>query len=112
MKTWEIVESLQRTGGLPPEYVTKDKALEAGWSAGKALNNYVPGGQIGGDPYKNTTGLLPNASGRTWFEADIGLTNTMGRNKQPGTRLLYSNDGLMYITPNHYKTKIFLGRYK
>jgi RHS repeat-associated protein len=107
-----IVESLQRTGALPPEYVTKDAAELAGWSKGKALNNYVPGGQIGGNIYKNTTRQLPNANGRRWFEADIGLTNTMGRNKQPGTRLLYSNDGLLYITPNHYETMIFLGRYK
>ncbi|MFP9131293.1 MULTISPECIES: hypothetical protein [Bacillaceae] len=56
--------------------------------------------------------MLPNAPGRVWYEADVGLNNTMAKSKQPGSRLLYSNDGQMYITTNHYKTVHLIGTYK
>jgi len=107
-----IVDSLRQTGKLPSYYVNKDVAVLNGWKPGKALNNYVSGGQLGGDVFKNTTNVLPNAPGRVWYEADVGLKNTMARSKQPGSRLLYSNDGQMYITNDHYKTVHFIGTYK
>ncbi|VXC56738.1 hypothetical protein BACI349Y_810019 [Bacillus sp. 349Y] len=107
-----IVDSLRQTGKLPSNYVNKDVAISNGWKPGKALNNYVSGGQLGGDVFKNTTNVLPNAPGRVWYEADVGLNNTMARSKQPGSRLLYSNDGKMYITTDHYKTVHFIGTYK
>jgi ribonuclease len=78
--------------------------MELGWRPGKALDNYVPGGQLGGDVFQNSTGILPSAPGRIWYEADVGLTGAMSRANQPGTRLLYSNDGKMYITTDHYNT--------
>ena len=43
----EVIESLQATGKLPANYVNKMNAYASGWSEGKAVNNYVPGGQIG-----------------------------------------------------------------
>ena len=52
------------------------------------------------------------ASGRVWYEADIGMSNTMSRRNQSGTRLLYSNDGLLYITTDHYKTVTNIGTWK
>jgi len=107
-----IVDSLRQTGKLPSNYVNKDVAVLNGWKPGKALNNYVSGGQLGGDVFKNTTNVLPNAPGRVWYEADVGLNNTMARSKQPGSRLLYSNDGQMYITTDHYKTVHFIETYK
>jgi len=98
-----LLESLRRTGRLPDNYVTKQKASAAGWAPGKALGNYVPGGQLGGDVFREPSKIgLPTGKGRVWYEADVGLSPTMGRNKQPGWRLLYSNDGLAYITPDHY----------
>nr|WP_184280490.1 ribonuclease domain-containing protein [Serratia fonticola] len=108
----DAVNSLKTTGQLPDNYVTKAQAEAAGWSKGKALGNYVPGGQIGGDVFVNSTGILPDAPGRTWYEADIGLNNHMSRAKQSGTRLLYSSDGLTYITSNHYDTAEQLGSWK
>ncbi|MFI6833788.1 DNRLRE domain-containing protein [Kribbella sp. NPDC050241] len=99
-----LIDSLRATGKLPTNYVTKAQAAAAGWTKGKALGNYVPGGQLGGDVFKDPAAIgLPTAPGRTWYEADIGLSNSMGRNKQPGTRLLYSNDRLAYVTPDHYE---------
>ncbi|MBB6671557.1 ribonuclease [Cohnella nanjingensis] len=107
-----LVDSLRQTGRLPAHFVDKTTAAQHGYKPGKALNNYVPGGQIGGDIFHNTTKVLPDSPGRIWHEADVGLKNTMSRAKQPGTRLLYSNDGLMYVTSDHYKTVNFIGRYK
>jgi hypothetical protein len=98
-----VVESLRKTGQLPPNYVTKPQATTAGWEPGKALNNKVPGGQLGGDVFRDPASIgLPTAPGRVWYEADIGLSNTMSRSKPPGTRLLYSNDGKAFVTPDHY----------
>lgn len=104
-----LVESLQLTKQLPSNYLTKDQAMKAGWKPGKALENSVPGGQIGRGIFENSTGILPSASGRVWYEADIGLKNTMSRSNQPGTRLLYSNDGLLDVTPDHYETVFPIG---
>lgn len=110
----DVIESLKTTGQLPSYYVSKMNAYSAGWSEGKAVNNYVPGGQIGGDVFRNSDGLLPSAPGRTWFEADIGLNNTMSRGNaaQPASRLLYSSDGLLYVTPDHYESFIPVGKWK
>ena len=106
-----VIEHLQQYGKLPGEYVTKNKAKEMyGWKSGKAFNE----GQIGGDVYFNTKGYLPVKEGRIWYEADIGIDNSIARSKQKGTRLLYSNDGLLYISTDHYKEGSFkeIGRWK
>nr|WP_290127800.1 ribonuclease domain-containing protein [Serratia plymuthica] len=108
----ELVDSLRNTGSLPPNYVTKGTAMGSGWKAGKALNNSVPNGQIGGDVFRDADNLLPSAPGRVWLEADIGLDSKMSRSNQPGTRLLYSNDGLLYITTDHYETATSIGKWK
>ncbi|MEJ2076039.1 MAG: ribonuclease domain-containing protein, partial [Reinekea sp.] len=107
-----LVESLRNTGQLPSNYVTKAQAVQQGWKPGKALGNSVSGGQLGGDVFQNTTNILPSAQDRVWYEADIGLNSTVTRAKQPGTRLLYSNDGLMYVTTDHYETVHMIGRWK
>jgi len=110
----EAIESLRTTGRLPGNCVNKMNAYAYGWAEGKAVNNYVPGGQIGGDIFRNSDGLLPSASGRTWFEADIGLSNTMSRSNasQLASRLLYSSDGLLYVTPDHYGSFVPVGTWK
>ena len=107
-----LVESLRTTGQLPSNYLNHEQAAKAGWKAGKALENSVPGGQIGGSIFRDDFGILPPASGRVWYEADIGLTSKMSRSNQPGTRLLYSNDGLLYVTPDHYKSVVPIGTWK
>ncbi|MGO4815667.1 ribonuclease domain-containing protein, partial [Cupriavidus sp. 2MCAB6] len=108
----DVVDSLRATGQLPGNYVTKAEAAQHGWQPGRALNNSVAGGQLGGDVFANSTNVLPSASGRIWYEADIGLSNTMSRSNQLGTRLLYSSDGLLYITADHYKTVTKIGNWK
>lgn len=49
---------------------------------------------------------------RSWKEADIGIDRNIDRNKQAGTRLLYSNDGLLFITTDHYQSFKEIGRWK
>ena len=104
-----VIEHLQQYGKLPDEYVTKRIAeTKYGWKPGAALKK----GQIGGDIYRNEQQLLPTSDGRVWFEADVGINNQISRNKQPGTRLLYSNDGLLFITTDHYKSFKEIGKWK
>jgi len=104
-----LVESLQATGQLPENYLTKQQAIQAGWRPGKALENSVPGGQIGGDIFENSTSILPSIPGRVWYEADIGQYGVVRRANR---RLLYSNDGLLYVTSDHYKTVLPIGTWR
>ena len=88
-------------GKLPSNYVTK-KDAEAlyGWQGG-ALDVVAPGKAIGGSYYGNYEGLLPDADGREWTECDIG---TIGQTKRGAERIVFSNDGLIYYTPDHYES--------
>ena len=107
-----LVDGLRATGRLPSNFVTQAQARAAGWAPGKALDNYIPGRQIGGDVFRNSPAVLPSANGRVWYEADVGLLGSMSRSNQPGSRLLYSNDGQLFITTNHYETVHSIGIWK
>jgi guanyl-specific ribonuclease Sa len=85
-------------GHLPDNFVTKAEAQAAGWSGG-SLEKYLPGKCIGGDRFGNYEGLLPSASGRTYKECDI---NTLGASSRGAERIIFSNDGLIYYTGDHY----------
>ena len=54
---------------------------------------------IGGDRFYNKEGLLP--SGHTYYECDIGTTG--GRNRG-AKRIVFSSDGLVYYTNDHYES--------
>ena len=87
-------------GSLPPNYLTKDEARALGWdsSAGN-LDEVAPGMSIGGDRFGNYEGRLPDAPGRTWTECDV---NYDGGYRGP-ERIVFSNDGLIYYTADHYE---------
>lgn len=85
---------------LPDYYISKEEALLKGWKPGKWPSNFVPGKTITAGIYKNLDGHLPQASGRVWYEADINY-KTGRRNEQ---RILWSNDGLIFVTYDHYET--------
>ncbi len=86
---------------LPENYVNKETAESKGWMNRKGnLRKILPGATIGGDVYSNDRGELPEKTGRIWYEADINYTGGF-RN---GHRILYSNDGLIFVTYDHYKT--------
>ena len=87
-------------GRLPDNFITKKEAQQLGWTGG-SLEPYAPGCCIGGSRFGNYEGLLPEADGRTWTECDI---NTLGADSRGAERIVFSNDGLIYYTGDHYKT--------
>lgn len=88
-------------GKLPDYFITKSEARALGWVAQAGnLHEVAPGASIGGDGFQNREKLLPAAKGRKWYEADINYKGgTRG-----AERIVYSNDGLIYMTRDHYKT--------
>ena len=92
---------LKQTGSLPPNYITKEEALRAGWQPRNGdFDVLFPGKVIGGDEYRNSNGKLPSAPSREWREADLNYNGGYR-----GTdRILYSNDQLIFVSNDHYKT--------
>ena len=86
-------------GRLPRNYVTKGYCKDVLKCSTSRVEDYWPGGAIGGDVFQNREGLLPKKAGRTWTECDI---NTWGRYSRGAERIVFSNDGLVYYTANHY----------
>ena len=89
---------------LPDNFITKSEARELGWRGG-GLDDYAPGMCIGGDTFGNREGLLPKAKGRVYTECDI---NTLGEDSRGAERIVFSNDGLLYYTDDHYESFILL----
>ena len=87
-------------GRLPDNFMTKKEARNLGWEGG-GLDPYAEGMSIGGDRFGNYEGLLPNADGRTWTECDI---DTMNASSRGAKRIVFSNDGLIYYTEDHYES--------
>ena len=86
---------------LPDNYLTKKEAQALGWESRKGnLWDVADGCSIGGDRFGNYEGLLPNAKGRKWTECDIDFD---GRYRN-GQRIVFSNDGLIYYTEDHYES--------
>jgi ribonuclease T1 len=89
---------LNTYGRLPENFITKSEARALGWSGG-GLDNYSYGKCIGGDRFGNNEGLLPESGGRQYYECDI---DTLHRDSRGAKRIVFSNDGLIYFTQNHY----------
>jgi guanyl-specific ribonuclease Sa len=87
-------------GHLPNNFITKKEAEKLGWSGG-SLEPYAPGKCIGGSKFGNYEGILPEKDGRTYTECDI---DTLGADKRGAKRIVFSNDGLIYYTEDHYTT--------
>ena len=85
---------------LPGNFITKKEAQSLGWPGGD-LRPYAPGKCIGGDRFGNYEGLLPEKKGRSYQECDI---DTLNADTRGAKRIVYSNDGLIYYTDDHYKT--------
>lgn len=85
---------------LPHNFITKKEAQALGWEGG-SLEPYAPGMCIGGSHFGNYEGILPEAEGRKYTECDI---DTLGAEKRGAKRIVFSNDGLIYYTEDHYET--------
>ncbi|AXH64081.1 ribonuclease domain-containing protein [Providencia huaxiensis] len=96
-----VVSFMEKYQKLPAFYMTKKQAREAGWDAKKGnLCDVLPGRAIGGDRFSNREKGLPIAQGRQWFEADINYRC----GHRGADRLLYSSDGMIFVTHDHYKS--------
>ena len=85
-------------GHLPNNFITKKQARELGWEGG-SVEDYAPGCSIGGDRFGNYEGILPE--GKKYTECDI---DTLGRSSRGAKRIVFSNDGCIYYTDDHYET--------
>ena len=96
-----IADYLFEHGELPENFITKAEAKKLGWDSAKNdVSDVAPGYSIGGDRFGNYEGLLPDKDGRTWYEADCYYT---GGNRN-ACRIVFSSDGLVYYTDDHYAT--------
>ena len=91
-------------GELPSNFITKNQARKLGWEGG-SVQRFQEGAAIGGDKFGNREGILPKADGRQYYECDI---DTDGKNSRGAKRIVFSNDGLIYYTEDHYETFILL----
>lgn len=92
---------IHQYGELPPNYITKDKAQELGWVASKGnLWEVTDRLIIGGDRFGNREKLLPEMAGRQYYECDVNYNGGF----RGAERLVYSNDGLIFYTSDHYST--------
>lgn len=96
----EVALYLYTYGKLPVNFITKSEARELGWTGG-TVENYKEGAAIGGDKFGNREGLLPKKSGRQYYECDI---DTKGKGSRGAKRIVFSNDGLIYYTSDHYES--------
>lgn len=96
----DVALYLETYGKLPGNFITKKEAQALGWEGG-SLEPYAPGKCIGGDKFGNYEGILPKADGRTYKECDI---DTLGADSRGAKRIVFSNDGLIYYTEDHYES--------
>lgn len=85
---------------LPENFITKSEAQDLGWTGG-TVENYKEGAAIGGDKFGNREGILPKKNGRQYYECDI---DTKGKGSRGAKRIVFSNDGLIYYTDDHYES--------
>ncbi|PFE92765.1 hypothetical protein CN325_22065 [Bacillus thuringiensis] len=97
----EVAQYIKQNKKLPDNFITKDQAEALGWvNRDGNLHRVAPGKSIGGDIFENRKKQLPDVPGRTWYEADINYISGYRGND----RIVYSSDGLIYKTSDHYKT--------
>ena len=93
----DVAAYLVTYGHLPGNFITKKEARALGWEGG-SLEPEAPGRSIGGDRFGNYEGTLPEGD---YHECDI---DTLGADRRGTKRLVYSDDGRIYYTENHYES--------
>lgn len=81
-----VSEHIRRTGTLPENFITKKQARELGYG--------------GGDRFGNFERKLPDKRGRIWRECDVDYAG----GARGAKRLVFSNDGLIFYTADHYES--------
>lgn len=97
----DVAEYIHTFGTLPNNFISKSDAKTLGWDNKKGnLWDVAEGKSIGGDYFGNYEGLLPDEKGRKYTECDVNYNGGY----RGSERIIFSNDGLIYYTNDHYKT--------
>lgn len=97
----DVAEYIHTFGTLPDNFITKSEAKALGWDNKKGnLWDVADGKSIGGDHFGNYEGLLPEEKDRKYTECDVNYNGGY----RGSERIIFSNDGLIYYTNDHYKT--------
>ena len=97
----EVALYLQTYGKRPKNFISKKDAEEQGFRFGEGdFGEAFPGMSVGGSRFGNYEGQLPEKSGRRYYECDIDYQG----GRRNAKRLVYSNDGLIFYTDDHYKS--------
>lgn len=97
----EVAAYIHKFHELPSNYLTKKEAQNIGWDNSKGnLWDVTDQKSIGGDRFYNREGLLPKAEGRLYYECDINYSGGY----RGAERIVYSNDGLIFYTDDHYES--------
>ena len=97
----DVAEYLHTYGHLPSNFIKKKAAQKLGRVSSEGnLWDVAPGMSIGGDYFGNYEGILPESNDRDYYECDIDFDGSYRGAK----RIVYSNDGLIYYTEDHYET--------
>lgn len=97
----EVALYIKKYDKLPNNFITKREARELGWVSEEGnLWEVTEGKTIGGDRFGNREGLLPEKEGRKYYECDINYEGGY----RGAERIVYSNDGLIYWTEDHYNS--------
>lgn len=104
----EVVLYLHAFEELPPNYITKDEAYDWGWDSRDGnLWDVAYGYCIGGDRFGNREGILPKARGRQYYECDVNYDGGY----RDAQRIVFSNDGMIFYTQDHYESFDLLYEY-
>ncbi len=96
-----VAEYIHKYNKLPSNYITKNEARELGWESEKGnLWEVTDEMSIGGDIFGNREGLLPKKDGRIYYECDVNYKGGF----RGAERIVYSNDGLIFYTNDHYES--------
>ena len=96
-----IADFLFEHGELPDNFITKNEAQALGWDSSRNyVSDVAPGKSIGGDRFGNYEKRLPEVKGRKYYEADCYYTG----GKRGAERIIYSSDGHVWYTEDHYTT--------
>ncbi|MDK9710608.1 ribonuclease domain-containing protein [Acidaminobacter sp.] len=99
----DVAAYLHLFNELPENFITKRKAADLGWESNKGnLWDVTDEMSIGGDNFGNREGRLPDQDSRRWYECDVSYEGGY----RGAERLVYSNDGLIFYTDDHYETFI------
>ena len=97
----DVAEYIHTFGTLPSNFITKKEAQKLGWNNKEGnLWDVTDQMSIGGDYFGNYEGLLPEADGRKYTECDVNYEGGY----RGGERIVFSNDGLIFYTDDHYES--------